>query len=243
MHLAILMTNTDESAFAEAHQKDGEKFTALVQRARAEWTTEVFEVKDGVFPDDIARFDGLIVTGSPHSVNSGAPWVGRLLEVIRAAVATGQAVFGACFGHQAIAMALGGTVGDNPGGMVHGLTEVRLMDQTAGLPEVMYLYASHKEQVTALPEGARVVAASAGCPVAGLAVGRHVWTTQHHPEITAEFFAALTDAFAGELGEAVAARGHASMVRRADMDIFAEALAQFFEQAQPSAAMRSMTVT
>ena len=47
------------------------------------------------------------VTGSPASVNSGADWVERLFQVIRAAA--GQVpVFGACFGHQAVAKALGG---------------------------------------------------------------------------------------------------------------------------------------
>ncbi len=36
MHLAPLMTNTDDSAFAQAYPKDGEKFTGLVHLVRPE---------------------------------------------------------------------------------------------------------------------------------------------------------------------------------------------------------------
>lgn len=234
MKLAILMTNTDETAFAQAHPKDGEKFTTLVRLARPDWGTSVFAVKDGVFPEDPAAFDGLMITGSPASVNDGAPWVDRLLELIRSAARAGQPVFGACFGHQAIARALGGSVGANPGGMVHGLTPVLLTarpDWTSDLPSVVHLYASHEEQVTKLPEGAVVLAESAGCPVGGFAIGARIFTTQYHPEMTAGFFAALTDAFAEELGPDIVRRGHASMTRAADMEAFAETIARFFEQA------------
>ena len=68
MHLALLMTNTDESDFAQDHPRDGEKFTTLVHLVRPDWRVEVFNVKDGVFPGDITDFDGVMITGSPSSV-------------------------------------------------------------------------------------------------------------------------------------------------------------------------------
>ncbi|MCB1339503.1 MAG: type 1 glutamine amidotransferase [Pseudooceanicola sp.] len=245
MRLAVLMTNTDESAFAQVHPKDGEKFTALVQFARPDWETRVFAVKDGVFPASLGGFDGAIVTGSPASVNSGAEWVGRLLVLLREAVAARLPVFGACFGHQALALALGGAVGDNPGGFVHGLVPMQLgdvPDWARALPDPLHLYASHGEQVTQLPDGARVWASSEGCPAAGFSIGRHVFTTQHHPEMSADFFAALTDAFANDLGAETVARARGSMTRPADRGAFAETVARFFEQGQASAASRSITV-
>ncbi len=121
MHLAILMTNTDESAFADAHPRDGAKFTDMIRSVRPDWTTEVFAVKDGIFPGDLARFDGVMITGSPASVNDGDAWTARLLDLIRVMVAEGVPIFGACYGHQAVAKALGGSVGANAGGFVHGL--------------------------------------------------------------------------------------------------------------------------
>jgi GMP synthase-like glutamine amidotransferase len=127
MHLAVLVTNTDENVFVQAHPKDGEKFSAMLGQVRRDWSFTVFSVKDGVFPGRPARFDGLILPGSPASVHDPAPWVARLLGLIREADAHGVAMFGACFGHQAIALALGGEVSRNPDGWVHGLTRSRLL--------------------------------------------------------------------------------------------------------------------
>ncbi|GGH23864.1 GMP synthase-Glutamine amidotransferase [Cribrihabitans marinus] len=234
MHLAILITNTDESAFAQAHPEDGEKFADLIHLARPDWTVEAFSVKDGAFPDDMGRFDGAMITGSPASVRSGEPWVAQLLELIRAMDRRRQPMFAACFGHQAVALALGGQVGENPGGWVHGLTRntaLARMDWMDGLPDPWRLYASHKEQVTALPPGAVNLARSEGCETSGFAIGRHIYTTQHHPEMEPGFIAALTDEMASELGAEVHARAMVSLSEPADQGAFAESVARFFEQA------------
>jgi len=234
MHLAILMTNTDESAFAARHPRDGQKFTDLIQSARPDWTTEVFAVKDGVFPDSLARFNGAMITGSPASVRSGAEWTEELLALIRAMHGAGLPMFGACFGHQAIALALGGAVGDNPGGWVHGLTHNEMLarpDWAADLPDTVRLYGSHTEQVTALPDGAVPLSRSEGCPISGFAIDGTVYTTQHHPEMTPEFIAALTEELADRMGPDLTARARASLAEPADGAVFAESVARFFEQA------------
>ena len=110
MQIAILMTNTDESDFAQERPKDGEKWTNLLAPLRPDWEFPVYSVKDGEFPDDVSGFDGVIVTGSPASVHDGEPWINRLLEMIRESVSVSVPVFGACFGHQAVSVALGGRV-------------------------------------------------------------------------------------------------------------------------------------
>lgn len=234
MHLAILMTNTDESDFAQAHPRDGEKFTDLIHLVRPGWTLEVFAVKDAEFPDDLSRFDGAMITGSPASVTGDADWIARLLDLIRAMHAARLPIFGACFGHQAIALALGGTVGRNPGGWIHGLTRNRTLsrpDWARNLPDEVRLYGSHVEQVTALPEGAVPLARSEGCDVTGFAIGDCIYTTQHHPEMTPDFIAALTEELAGDMGPDLTARARASLTERSDMKAFAETIARFFEQA------------
>lgn len=234
MHLAILMTNTDESDFADDHPKDGQKFTDLIQLVRPGWTTEVFAVKDGVFPDDLTRFDGVMITGSPASVLGDAPWVARLLGLIRDMDSAGMAMFGACFGHQAIALALGGTVGRNPGGWVHGLTHNQMLarpDWAQDLPDEVRLYASHVEQVLGLPDGAKILSRSEGCDVAGFAIGGHIYTTQHHPEMTANFIAALTEELAPAMGSELSGRARASLAETSDMQAFATSIARFFELA------------
>jgi len=234
MHLAILMTNTDESEFAHRHPLDGQKFTDLIQLVRPDWTLEVFAVKDGVFPDDPATFDGVIITGSPASTLSDAPWVARLLELIRQMDAARVAMFGACFGHQVIALALGGSVGPNPGGLVHGLSVNTVTNRPVwarDLPDCLRLYASHGEQVTSLPEGAQVISHAKGCEVSGFFIDRHIYTTQQHPEMTRRFIAALTEELVDYLGPDLVACARASLAKPADMQVFATSIARFFEQA------------
>lgn len=233
MHLAILMANTDSSDFAQLHPKDGAKFTALIHSVRPEWTTQVFAVKDGIFPTELSGFDGVLITGSPASVHEDAPWVADLLALIRRIVAARMPLFGACFGHQAIALALGGKVGVNPGGWVFGLTGTDITAPApwmAMLPQRTCLYAAHIEQVTDLPEGAQILTASQNCPVGGFAIGNHVYTTQYHPEMSAGFIAALIDHLADDKPADVIARARASLDRPADTSAFAESIAQFFER-------------
>ena len=233
MHLAILMTNTDESDFAQRHPKDGDKFTDLVHLVRPDWTTAVFSVKDGVFPDDVTEFDGIMITGSPASVRSGAPWVDQLLELIRQMDAQQLPMFGACFGHQAIAVALGGTLDHNPHGWVHGLTRNRVCARpswTRDLPDEIRLYGSHVEQVVTLPPNVDAIAFS-GDTITGFSKGRHIYTTQHHPEMTPDFIAALTEELRDDMGVEIYNQAHASLSETADQRAFAESIARFFERA------------
>ena len=226
MHIAILMTNTDESDFAAARPKDGEKFTAMLHSVRPNWDVTVFSVKDGHFPPTGARFDGWLIGGSPASVHDNDPWVGQLFALIRQLVAEGQPLFGACFGHQAIAMALGGHVGPNPGGWVFGLTSTTLEGQP------IQLYGSHNEQVLALPPGAQLLGGNEECPVGSFAIGPAVMTTQYHPEMSHGFISDLVEEYASELPPQVAAAARASLSETAETPRMAERIARFFEAAR-----------
>jgi GMP synthase-like glutamine amidotransferase len=232
MHLAILVTNTDESAFAQRNPKDGVKFDAFIRQVRPGWSTSVHLVKDGQFPDSASGLDGAMITGSPASVNQGDDWIDRLLDLIRDWHARDIRLFGACFGHQAIARALGGAVRQNPGGWVHGVSVDRILSRppwAAGLPDPLRLYASHKDQVTIAPEGAETLTASPAAPITGFRIGHTIYTTQHHPEMTGAFIAALTDEMQDILPEPVLADARTAIAGGADGPAFAEAVARFFE--------------
>lgn len=233
MHLAILMTNTDESAFAQNHPKDGEKFTTLIQSVRPEWQTSVFSVKDGVFPERLTDFDGVIITGSPASVNDDVPWMAKLLDQVRSGFAAKVPMFGACLGHQVIAKALGGQVVRNPVGWTFGSTEMQVLSRPPWYdgPDTLQQYAAHVEHVSALPEGAEVVFSAPHCAVAGFAMGARVYTTQNHPEMTPHFIAALVDELANEMGPEITQTARASLGKTADTEVFAQSIARFFERA------------
>lgn len=226
MHIAILMANTDDSAFGRAHPDDGQKFSALLHRVRPDWTFEVFFVKDGIFPTHL-DFDGLLITGSPASVHDGADWIAQLEGLVRTAAAAKLPMFGACFGHQVIARALGAEVGPNPQGWVLGRVETQFTPDAQTVP----FYAAHKEQVLNLPDEARIVARTANCAIAGFAIGSHILTTQYHPEMTHDFVAALLVAFADDIGPDITASAARTLDRDTDIKALAEWIAGFYETA------------
>ncbi|WP_037256378.1 type 1 glutamine amidotransferase [Roseobacter sp. SK209-2-6] len=233
MRLAILVTNTDQSSFAERHPKDAEKFTDLIRLVRPNWQLSAFQVHMGEFPDDLERFDGAMITGSPTSTRAGLPWIEQLLELIRGMERRKQPLFGACFGHQACALALGGKVSANPQGWVHGLVGNTLAgksDWTGDLPGSFALYGSHCEHVSKLPERAVEMALSSGLN-AGFRIDGHLWTSQHHPEMSHEFISALTGEMCDTLGQKAHDKALESLTKQADQAEFAECIARFFEQA------------
>ena len=171
-----------------------------------EW--QHFRCWKGEFPDQADIASGavyaVVVTGSHHSVNDSErnPWMLRLFEFLRFCIARGDVgVFGVCFGHQAIARALGSRVGANASGRYRlGVEEVtpapallshpdfqkaRSMFRPSGLSEgePLRLLESHGECVETLPEGATLLASSTHAPVEIFSVGDTVLSVQCHPEI------------------------------------------------------------
>jgi GMP synthase-like glutamine amidotransferase len=224
MHIAVLITNTDDSAFAKARPDDRAKFADLLHLLRPDWRVSSYVVKDGIFPNDLSGVDGWIISGSPASVHDADPWVQQLLDLIKRLDAAKAPMFGACFGHQAIAQALGGSVGANPGGWVFGLAETTMEDGK------IRLYAAHSEQVLQAPIGAQVIGGNPDCPIGSFAIGQHILTTQYHPEMTPEFISALVDAFGHKLPPEVSIRAKASLSQIAERDRIAEKIVAFFER-------------
>ena len=109
--IAILLTSNDTSAFAARHPDDGEKFRRLLQPLRTDWRFVTISVKDNVFPASADDFDGYVIAGSPASVLDQHDWIAKLLEFIRELHDRRVPVVGACFGHQAIALDLRGSLG------------------------------------------------------------------------------------------------------------------------------------
>lgn len=238
MHIGLLVTNTDDTAFAARHPRDAAKFTALIHAARPGWQVTPFDLPKGEFPVSPQEFDGLLIGGSPASVLDDAGWITRLMDLIRTAHAAGNPIVGACFGHQAVAQALGGRVGPNPGPFILGAAETRITAPAPWMadPAPIRLAAAHGEQVLELPPDAEIIGQSEGCPVAAYRIGTRVFATQYHPEMTPGFIAALIEEFAPKFPPAVGAAARQSLRAGIEGPRFAEWIARFFEQAAPGAA-------
>ena len=233
LRLAVLLTNNDTSAFAAHFPNDGQKVVQLLQPLRPNWSFEVVPVKDGVLPASPEAFDGYVITGSPASVNDDhLPWVGQLLDFIRAVDAVRQPLIGLCFGHQAVARALGGQVARNAAGWGLGTAPTYWTTTPAWMQPsqaTTTLMAAHNEQVTRMPEGAVCLGGSDFCPIGSMQIGQHIWTTQFHPEMPRVFMKALLGFLADKLDADTMARAHASLNNAADVPLFGQWMAQFFD--------------
>jgi GMP synthase (glutamine-hydrolysing) len=124
----------------------------------------------------------IVLSGGPASVYApAAP------QVDPALFDTGVPTFGICYGFQAMARALGGTVSPTGGGE-YGGTALTTRTGTGvlfeGLPAEQDVWMSHGDSVTAAPPGATVTAASAGSPVAAFEdPARRLAGVQFHPEV------------------------------------------------------------
>jgi len=174
-------------------------FMNLLGKGAYDWTT--YAADDGEYPAAPEDCDAYIVTGSAAGVYDSDPWIGQLLDFLRAAKGRAKLV-GVCFGHQAMAQAFGGQVIKSPKGWgigEHAYSVVSREPWMDGAPS-MRLPASHQDQVVALPPNAEVVAASAFTPMAALAWrDQPAISMQPHPEFDPAYATALIEARRGKV--------------------------------------------
>ncbi|MEU6152497.1 glutamine-hydrolyzing GMP synthase [Actinosynnema sp. NPDC047251] len=123
----------------------------------------------------------IVLSGGPSSVyEPGAPQVDpKVFEL-------GVPVFGICYGFQAMAGVLGGTV-EHTGTREYGRTDLAVTESGLlheELPGTHPVWMSHGDCVTAAPEGFTVTASSDGAPVAAFEDReRRFAGVQYHPEV------------------------------------------------------------
>ncbi|WP_149195386.1 glutamine amidotransferase [Luteimonas suaedae] len=138
-----------------------------------------------------AGFAGVIVSGSAAMVTERLDWSERAAAWLRDAAHAGLPLFGICYGHQLIAHALGGTVGDSPGGRTMGTVEVARTAAApedplfAALPARFAAQVTHLQSVLRAPPDAVVLATAGHDPCHAFRWRDHVWGVQFHPEFSA----------------------------------------------------------
>ena len=188
--IAILETGAPPPALAERHGDYPAMFRALLGDG---CSVETFDAQAGEWPD-AAAFDAVLITGSAAGVYETDPWIGDLLDWIRGAKGRTRLI-GICFGHQAMAQALGGRVEKSDKGWGVGLhrydvvSDEPWMDPRAA---TVAIPVSHQDQVVEAPAGARVILRSDFTPFAGLAWGDDAISLQGHPEFTPAYATDLT---------------------------------------------------
>ncbi|MBQ9471304.1 MAG: type 1 glutamine amidotransferase [Bacteroidales bacterium] len=166
-----------------------QKFDGSAHLMELQLEYKLFNAHLGQLPQKLRADELYVITGSNSSANERQPWILNLLEWIRRADMEKTKLVGICFGHQAIAQALGGSVGPNPQGWGAGIRMAQVLD-TRSEPKlkhyfknsIMHLVYNHHEQVVELPPQAKRMATSEFCANEGFFIGNHIITFQGHPE-------------------------------------------------------------
>lgn len=198
MKLTIVETGRPPEKIIDDWPNYPSMFEALLALHLPGWTYETIALSSGqALPDPTTR-DAILITGSAVGVYDETPWMAALMDFIRWAAGAQVPQVGICFGHQAMAHALGAQVtksdkGWGIGRHVYDIPKPQIW-MGAEAPETFSLGVSHQDQVLTLPPGAVQIARSDFCEFAALAYpGAKAISFQGHPEFSPSFSNALYD--------------------------------------------------
>lgn len=142
-------------------------------------------------PPDLDDIDGIISCGGPQSAyDDSIEWLEPQMRLIREAHEAQMPVVGLCLGCQILARALGGKVERMSGPIEFGWHEVKLTAAGredplhAGIAWNSLQFQHHRDHVSQLPPGAKLLASSARCTVQAWMLGLRTYGFQYHPEVT-----------------------------------------------------------
>lgn len=160
----------------------GSQTTQLIGRRIRELNTYCEIVPYNKFPFDDKSVKGVILSGSPFSVNDATAFKPDISQI-----RDKYPILGICYGAQYLAYTSGGKVEKSDSreyGRAH-LTKIKsgvsLFD---GISEGTQVWMSHGDSITVVPENFEIVASTADVSAAAYKIaGEETWAVQFHPEV------------------------------------------------------------
>ena len=181
------------------------------ERIPDQYELACYNIVDG--PWDASVLDGFQAVMVGGSGEYGAafndnPWFQPTLGLLRAIVNRGLPLFCSCWGHEALAVALGGTVVLDHDGYELGVLDLALTGEGAQdplfstLPQHFRAPLGHSEQVGEMPPDSVLLASTDRCRVQAYRLkDRPVYSCQFHPELTHERLWERVDAYIPHLND------------------------------------------
>jgi GMP synthase-like glutamine amidotransferase len=228
MEIGILRTGAPPPDLAPRFGTYDDMFARLLGPG---FTVRGYDVQGGERLPAADAHPAFLITGSGAGVYEPLPWIEPLFAFLRQAKGRTKLV-GICFGHQAMAEALGGRVEKSERGWGIGLQDYELWERSGWMgeapPERIAIPVSHQDQIVIPPPGGRVLAGNAFTPF-----GMLEWedgsalSMQFHPEFEPGYAEALIESRRGRVPNPDAAI--ASLQRPNDRTVVAEWIRAFLQ--------------
>lgn len=164
-------------------------------------SVKVYEDEPLPEPEEV---QAAIITGAIDMVTDGYDWIEKTAEWTRKAIKVNTPVLGVCFGHQLLAHALGGKVGNNPRGAKFGNVSLDILEKDPlfdVLPKKTEMQVFHFQSVLKLPDDAKILASSAHDPYQAVRYADCAWGVQFHPEFDSEIMSYSYDVYEGAISD------------------------------------------
>jgi GMP synthase-like glutamine amidotransferase len=230
MRIGLLECDHVDGRFPHVAGGYREMFSALLAPHVPDLAFRYYDACHGVLPAAPGECDAYVCSGSRYSVYDAREWIRPLSEFLGKLRVTRVPFVGICFGHQMLALAMGGQVARAPQGWGVGVHEMAIVEREAWMqPErsACRLQYMHGDQVLKLPAEAKVLARSEHCEVAMFSVGDTMLGIEGHPEFSAAFNEALIRGRRDRIGAAAADRALEGVNGPTDSSVVGKWIAEF----------------
>jgi len=111
LRICILETDVLRPELTAQYEGYGRMFEQLFARQPITAQFSVYNVMNGEYPAEDLKFDAYLVTGSKADSFGSDPWIQTLKAYLLKLYDQGEKLLGVCFGHQLLALTLGGNEG------------------------------------------------------------------------------------------------------------------------------------